>query len=232
MPLKGTNRIIGILDVQSDKVNAFEHNSVSILQVVADQISISIEKNQLLQGLKDNATALDQALQGTTSRTWRNFMERNRGLLGYQYDGVTIESLPEPSSDDLFEMQSTVKGSITKSETDKNSNILAVPIRLRGQTLGILNLRFQTAEISPETARLVEEAANRLALALENARLVQDAQRLATRERQINLISAQAQQSTNLDTLLQNTVRELGNALGMPKTFIQIGLVNSGSQKE
>jgi GAF domain-containing protein len=232
IPLKGTNRIIGILDIQSDKVNAFEHNSVSILQVVADQISISIEKTQLLQGLKDNAAALDQALKGTTSRTWRNFMERNRGLLGYQYDGVTIESLPEPSSDDIFEMQSTVTASIIKSETDKNSNILAVPIRLRGQTLGILNLRFQTAEISPETARLVEEAANRLALALENARLVQDAQRLATRERQINLISAQAQQSTNLDTLLQNTVRELGNALGMPKTFIQIGLVNSGSQKE
>ena len=79
---------------------------------------------------------------------------------------------------------------------------------------------------------MVEEAADRLALALENARLVQDAQRLAMRERQINVISAQVQQSTNLETLLQNTVRELGNALGMPKTFIQIGLVNSGPKKD
>jgi K+-sensing histidine kinase KdpD len=109
---------------------------------------------------------------------------------------------------------------------------MAVPIQLRGQTLGTLNLQFQGTDIPQETHRLVEEAANRLALALENARLVQDAQRLAMRERQINVISAQVQQSVNLETLLQNTVRELGNSLGVPKTFIQIGLVNSESKKD
>ena len=230
MPLKRTDRVIGILDLQSDKVNAFDHNSVSILQVVADQISINIERNQLLQSLKDNSAALDQALQENTSRAWRNFLERDRGLLGYQYDGVTIEPLPDLSSNNLIDLERSETSIITKSETDKNGNVLAVPIRLRGKTIGILNLKFQVADIPLETTRLVEEAANRLALALENARLVQDAQRLATRERQINLISAQAQQSTNLDTLLQNTVRELGNALGMPRTFIQIGLLNSESQ--
>jgi GAF domain-containing protein len=74
--------------------------------------------------------------------------------------------------------------------------------------------------------RLLEEAANRLSLALENARLVEDAQRLASQEQQINIITGQIQQSTNLETILQNTIRELGKTLGVPKTFVQIGLVS------
>jgi hypothetical protein len=54
---------------------------------------------------------------------------------------------------------------------------------------------------------------------------VQDTQRLASQEQQINIISGQIQQSTNLETILQNTIRELGKTLGVPKAFIQIGLV-------
>ena len=142
-----------------------------------------------------------------------------------------MESLANPSGEDPGTIRKDQPVTV-KRETKKSSNTLAVPIRLRGQTLGLLNLQFQGTDIPQETQRVVEEAANRLALALENARLVQDAQRLAMRERQINVISAQVQQSTNLDILLQNTVRELGNALGTPKTFIQIGLVNSEPKKD
>ena len=220
LPLKVKDRIIGVLDIQSDKTNPFDQNSISIMQILTDQINTSIEKAQLLQGLQQNAVELQQALRENTSRTWQNFLEQNRGLTGYRYDGTTFEHLSE------------LPVISTKNEIGNPINTLAVPIRLRGQTLGILNLQFQSTEIPQETLELVEEAANRLALALENARLVQDAQRLAMRERQINVISAQVQQSTNLETLLQNTVRELGNALGMPKTFIQIGLVNPGTKTD
>lgn len=228
LPLRVANRTIGILDIQSDKTNAFDQSSIPIIQIVADQISISLERVQLLQGLQQNEAALELNLQENTSRTWRNFLEQQGGYLGYQYDGVTMELLSKPSSEGVKTDQKDKPS--PASGTDKAGNSLAVPIRLRGQNLGTLNLQFQGTEIPKETRRLVEEAASRLALALENARLVQDAQHLALRERQINVISAQLQQSTNLETLLQNTVRELGNSLGMPKTFIQIGLVNSGSK--
>jgi GAF domain-containing protein/HAMP domain-containing protein len=226
LPLKVSNRIVGVLDIQSDKTNAFDQSSISFMQIVTDQISIGIEKSQLLLELRQNAATLEQTLQDNTSRTWRNFLELRHGYLGYQYDGVTMENLPNPPTEGIQLMKKD-EPEAARRKNEKISNTLAVPIRLRGQTLGTLNLQFQGTEIPQETVRLVEEAADRLALALENARLVQDAQRLALRERQINVISAQVQQSTNLETLLQNTVRELGNALGMPKTFIQIGLVNS-----
>ena len=71
---------------------------------------------------------------------------------------------------------------------------------------------------------MVEEIAERLALVLENARLMQEAQSLVSREQRINLISSQVRSSISLDTILQNTVRELGRALGASRTFIQLGI--------
>jgi hypothetical protein len=52
---------------------------------------------------------------------------------------------------------------------------------------------------------------------------LQEAQRLALREQQINRIASRVRGSVNLDTILQNTVRELGRSLGAARTYIQIG---------
>jgi GAF domain-containing protein len=231
IPLKVENRIIGVLDIQSDKIYAFDQNNISIMQIITDQISVAIERTNLLYKLQQNTVALENVLQENTSRTWRAYLQQIRKRSGYHYEGVTIESineLPHDSRDAMIKGESIIS---KKEENGKFGNILAVPIRLRGLVLGALNIQFQGKEISPETLVLVEEASNRLALALENARLVQDAQRLALREQQINTISAQIQQSTDLEVVLQNTVRELGNTLGVPKTFIQIGLSSLDDDK-
>ena len=100
---------------------------------------------------------------------------------------------------------------------------LAVPIKLRDQVIGVLDLRFASEDVPAETLALIEEASSRLGLVLESARLLQEAQRLALREQQINWIANQVRGSVNLETILQNTVRELGRALGASRTYIQVG---------
>ncbi|MBN1146549.1 MAG: GAF domain-containing protein [Anaerolineales bacterium] len=105
---------------------------------------------------------------------------------------------------------------------------LAAPIRLRDQVIGVLNLRLASENVPPETIALIEEAASRLGLVLESARLLHEAQRLALREQQINWIANQVRGSVNLETILQNTVRELGRALGASRTYIQVGSESTG----
>jgi GAF domain-containing protein/HAMP domain-containing protein len=231
LPLKLNERVSGVLDIQSDKVNAFNQDDIAIMQILTDQVSVSIERTHLLQELERNAAEMEQALQEYTSRGWRSLLQQGRKNQGYRYEGINIEPVFNPPPENL---KALTAGSsvIIKGDHGKAGNILAVPIRLRGQTLGTLNLRFQGSEIPSETIKLIEEAAGRLALALENARLVQEAQRLARRERQINVISAQVQQSTDLETVLLNTIRELGNTLDVPKTFIQIGFMPPENTKK
>ncbi len=43
IPLKIGDRVIGALDVQSTRVNAFTLNDISVLQVLADQIAVAVE---------------------------------------------------------------------------------------------------------------------------------------------------------------------------------------------
>lgn len=224
LPLRIGDRIIGALDVQSEKVNAFDQSSIAIMQVMADQLAVAIEKARLLQEVERSVAEMERSYREYTTRTWRAFLQQAIQTAGYRYEGISPEPLTAPPPESL---EALAKGSsiILRLDEAKGGSVLAVPIRLRGQTIGTLNLRFQGSEVPSETALLVEEAANRLALALENARLVQDAQRLATREQQINIITSRVQQATDLDTVLRNTIRELGNALGVPRTFIQIGLI-------
>ena len=221
LPLKIGGRVIGALDVQSEKVNAFDQEDAETMRILADQIAVAIERTRLLQQLEGALAQMELSSQEYSGRAWREFMQHTRATLGFRYRGVKAEPLLEPPLEGLDAQARGI--TIVQKDMEKGSSTLAVPVKLRGQTLGALHLRFQGSEIPPQTVAVVEEAANRLALALENARLIQDARRLAAREKQVNIITAQVQRATDIETVLQNAIRELGNTLGVPKTFIQIG---------
>jgi len=168
---------------------------------------------------------MERSFQEYSGRAWRSYLQQQRSSPGYHTVGTGIEPIRQASPESLAALAQG-NTQILHGNGDNAGEVLAVPVRVHGQTIGTLNLRYQGNEIPVETVRLVEEAANRLAMALENARLVQDMRRLALRERQINLISTQVSQSVDLDTILQNTIRELGNTLQVPSAFIQIGLLS------
>jgi GAF domain-containing protein/HAMP domain-containing protein len=221
LPLKIGSRVIGALDVQSEKANAFDQEDAETMRILADQIAVAIERTRLLQQLESAIAQMEMASQEYSGRAWREFTMHTRSGLGYRYRGIKAEPLQAPPPESL---EAQVKGTtIIQKDSGKGASTIAVPVKLRGQTLGVLHLRFLGGEIPSQTIAVVEEAANRLALALENARLVQDARRLAAREKQVNIITSQVQRATDIDTVLQTAVRELGNTLGVPKTFIQIG---------
>jgi GAF domain-containing protein len=226
LPLEVRGKVIGAVDIQSDKVNAFSEDDITIMQILTDQLSVTVEKEDLIRRLTQNISTVGQLSENYTLRTWESFTQQALAHRGYRYRGVSLE--PLEISEDEFEGMLVSSNPKKKTDGENRENaILNVPIRLRDQVIGVLNIKFQEKKISSETKGIIEQAAGRLAIALENARLVQDAQHLAEREKQMNIISAQVQQSTNLETVLQNTIRELGNALGVPNTFIQIGLIRS-----
>lgn len=224
LPLKIGATVLGVLDVQSEKVNAFDQNDITIMGILVDQLAIAIERTRLLQESRQNAQALEQALRGQTARAWREYLERLNKPRGYRYEGSRIEPLDAAYIEEI--KQNVSAKPIILSDNTKTPGItVLIPIRLRGQVLGGMKISFNLKTIPPETVRLLEEAANRLSLALENARLIRDAQRAAAQEQQINIISGQIQQSTDLEIILQRAVQELGRTLGVPTTFIQVGLI-------
>ena len=66
-------------------------------------------------------------------------------------------------------------------------------------------------------------AAERAALALENARLVEGAQRRAARERAIGDISTRIGMFSDTNAILQTAVEELGRKIGGTEVTIELG---------
>lgn len=238
----GSSTIIGVLDVQSIEERAFDSDDVTILQTVADQLAVAIENTRLIERLQTNLAELERAYAQVTRQSWQDFTDRrsafgpdgNAGTTGssaYRYTGLDAVPLTQadlrPEAARALAQSEVIIEDISSAaeagDADPTHN-LAIPVRLREQVIGVLNLRFESP-VTPDTVQLVSAAGERLALLLENARLLQDAQRLAEREQQINIISNQVRGSTEVEDILQNTVRELGRLLGASRTFIQLGAI-------
>ncbi len=72
VPLKVGDRVVGVLDVESDEPNAFDSHDQTLLESLADQIAIAVENARLVQEQQEEAwvtTALFQASEALASLT-------------------------------------------------------------------------------------------------------------------------------------------------------------------
>ncbi len=223
LPLKTGNTLIGVLDVQSDKPEAFYHDDIAVLQIVADQLALAIQRVQLAQEQEDNLRQLESAYQHLTLTNWQTFSQDVETQKGYKFDGIRvtpIENIPAENREAINKGLSVVLPG--RSGKEPGGAILAVPLKLRDQLIGVLSIQFNSETIPPDTISLVEETAARLSTALENARLYTQTQKMAQRERAISEISNRITTSVNLDNILRTTVQEIGRMLPDAEVTVQI----------
>jgi GAF domain-containing protein/HAMP domain-containing protein len=226
LPLKTADGVIGVIDIQSEQREAFTQDDIAIVQVMADQLATAIQRTRLLQQVQLQVSQLEQSQQDFTKHSWRVFQGSGRQHVGYKFDNIRLESvktLPEDARS-VFEKGEAARsnGGGTSSLQHINGQTLAVPIRLRGQTIGVVNLRFSSARPPQATAAMIDQIADRLATALENARLLEDSMRRANKERAIGEISSKISASVNMRNVLQTAVEELGRAIPGSEVLIQL----------
>ncbi|MFL7795134.1 MAG: GAF domain-containing protein [Anaerolineae bacterium] len=230
LPLRIGRRVNGVLDVQSREEAAFDDEDVSILQTIADQLAVAIENARLLQEMQQTMHELEIASRRYTRETWQTGREQ---ALGYRYRRMDIEPVveqPPEARQAWLEGKSVV--ATLQPQGDDGLDIVsaaAIPIKLRGQVIGVLNLRSSRDEISPRTVSQIEEVADRLAVALENARLLEETERRARREQLLSEMTAQFTQSLDMDALLRSAVRELGQLPNVAEVSVHVGTLGGAA---
>lgn len=211
IPLRVGREVIGSLDVQSTEKNAFAGGDIDVLTTLADQIAIAIENARLFGETKK---ALDDSrvmFERYTQQEWNSFAKQAK-TRGFFFDGKHVVPLDNNVRGEAIKAV-TQTGSLSR---EKTSGIVVIPIKLRGQTIGVLDVRSKNGQRpwKPDEIAMLEAAAERAALALENARLIESAQRRAARERAIGDISTRIGAVSNLESILQTAVEELGRKIG------------------
>jgi transcriptional regulator with GAF, ATPase, and Fis domain len=100
---------------------------------------------------------------------------------------------------------------------------IVVPIKLRGQIIGNMKIKAPTKnrQWSSDEINLAETISERLSIALENARLIQESQRQVIKEQTISEVTGKIGASIDLKNVLRTAVEELGRAMPGSEVAIQ-----------
>ena len=203
LPLKTGEQTIGILDVQSENVGAFGQEDVVTLGILADQVAVAIENARLFSQTTQSLTDSQVVYRQFIKQDWGSFARTMKNS-GYTYDG--IRTIP-----------------IETASPPTRPNAMNIPIRIRGLAVGNITLQSSNPlrAWSQGEVQMAQAAAERAGLAIENYRLLSDAQRRAAKERTIGEITARIGTSVNINSILQTTVEELGRTLSGSEVIVQ-----------
>jgi len=230
LPLQTENNVIGVLDIQSDQPQAFNEDDIAIMQTMADQLATAIERTRLLQEVERNLKELEGAYGQYTRENWKRLADSTQaGNKGYRFDNIRIESITELPELGKKAMDTGMTISSNGQNIDRQTSV-AIPVKLRGQTIGVISFKLKE-EYGEDTISTIELASERLASALESARLYEEARLRADREQSISQVTTAISASTNYEDILQTTVREIGTTLKDAEVTIQIiGDLKDGNQ--
>lgn len=238
LPIMDGDKMIGALDVQSRRVDAFEAESIQALQVMSNLLGTSIrnarffeqqdrsarETRRLFLESEANLREIQRLNQQLTKQGWENYLRNRR-----QVNGVTLDEERIVADDRWTDM--LVKASETRQPVSDSSNgtgVIAVPVMLGGEVIGAIEVESGSGRES-ETVEMVKAVAQRLALSLDKARLYEESQEATAQEQRINEIVARYQTVSSVDDLLQITLAELSSSLGAKRGAIRLGVGGDSS---
>lgn len=244
LPLLVAGEVIGALDVQSTTPDAFQPDDVRALQVMAAQLTAAVENARLLDEVKARAAENERLYQEAqanlrqieelnrrlTRQGWSDYLStrRTRGTLGYTLQGgaITADATWTAPMRQAYQGE---HGVVIRK--DGQVHIAALPVRVRGETIGVLEIaRGEDRPWSDGEIELAETLVERLALALENARLFEEASLATGREAAINLIAQDVQSAESVDQVLQTALVRLSEVLGVERSVVQISPRAEGTQ--
>ncbi len=192
LPLMVGDRVLGALDVQSTREAAFRPEDIEVMQSMANQVAVAIENAQLFQELRQRLQEL-QSLQ-------RQYVR---------------EAWSELTSTSSLEYR------VGEEPTLEGATTLQIPLTLRDQPIGHIRVEGEQRWTEDEHT-WIESLANQVALALENARLMEENRKEAAMDRMVAEITARIWSAGSIENMLQTAVREIGRALNASEAIVAL----------
>ncbi len=227
MPLRSRGRIFGAIEVHSDQPEVLDAESAVVLQTVADQVAVGIDGVQLYAERQEAMESLQRAYSEVTREAWEALLSgRAAGPEGYQAETrriVPLAAAPpetwEPAARAAWsEGRLVADQSVADQAADGATPSLALPIRLRDEILGVVDVskRPDAGEWKPDEIAQLEQLVGQLGLTLEVSRFYQESRRAAAREQLLREVSERIRAAVDVDTVMRIAAQEVGVLLKRP----------------
>lgn len=242
IPLRVGGETIGAIDLQSRDLNAFPAEEVEALETLANQIAVAVDNARLFAEMQDKLTE-NRRLYEQTSAQLREIERLNRQLTGGAWadylsgmglmPAYTID-LVNGRVEDAAEQTATLSEAVRRNQVVmrgmQNFKVLALPITVRGQVIGAMEFELAPDQhVSNEQLVVLQQVIERLGLAVENLRLLEEAQRMAQREGMVNEITARMQAATSVEAVVAAATQSLADAFQAPRVAVRLGSPSEAS---
>lgn len=219
LPLRAGDEIIGVLDVQSIISSDFQEEDIEVLSTLADQVAIAIQNARTYEKMQELLEQAQKISGVHVEDAWR-LLQSEETTSGFRIAGEQVNRLTHPLT------TVHVKKAIIEQQTvveDGMDAALAIPIRLRNEVIGVMDIRAHDEhEWDEDEVDIAEAVADRLSLALETSLLLKSTQRRAELERITADISGKIGATTQFDSILRTAAEELSRVLGGSEVLVQI----------
>jgi PAS domain S-box-containing protein len=233
IPMAVKGQAIGVIELEAwDQERHYTPEQLNLATALANQAAVALDNARLFEETQAALGELEAVHRSYLQGRWQDYLRQRETLRegNFLYDEQPTTSVVVTTSPWRPEVEHVPFQGQPNTVEDNADRVgqteLVVPIVLRGQTVGVLGLEDPqgTRQWSEEDQALVEAVSRQLALALENARLLEETQHRAAREQLTREITDKMRRAVDMDALMQITIREMGAALGTSAAFVQLSV--------
>lgn len=235
VPILSGGKLVGVLELQSGERAGFPPARTETARLLGQLIGALLERGQgvahlerdlreqttIIRQLQEQVSSYQERDRRSVSRVWSAYLGgRGRAAVGFNL----LETGESVAADDLPDaLRATLASGLVQVESNGASSVLHVPITFRDQTLGAMAFTLPPGrELTDRQIEMAQVVAERLALALENARLFEQSQAQAVRERRAGEIASLLIGATDVRTVLDLAAEQFNEALGAVSTRIVV----------
>ena len=229
IPLRAGERVIGALSLVLDQggshstltvgspslpatLDALVAEAPDLLQVMADLVAGAIESARRYGASLSALAPARETYRNLTREGWRRVFGDQAA--GYQLTGAGAVSRSEGP------WQPELEPARVSGEVVREGRTVTLPLSVRGEVIGAVRLRKEAPKTPPggsiwtdHEVELARTIVARLGVALDSARLYQDAQLSLARERAAREVADHMRNTLDWDELMQTAVREIGRTV-------------------
>ena len=235
VPLLVGDQVLGVLDVQSEKIGHFTIEDIRVQTTLASQVAVALQNAEQYHQVRESEALVRNIIDSTSDWIFVKDLE-HRYVMANQGYGDSLHIAPEDfigkNDIELGFPEELVKGDPDRGirgfwaddkqvfETKEPIVIERDIVQVDGRERVYSTLKTPLMDANGNVTGVLVFARD----VTEREDLLQETRARAEQEALINAISQKIQATTSVESAMQVAIRELGDSLGAEKTSIRLGV--------